>query len=79
MQYKIHEQMYVHLLHLTFLLNNNCCLVSGSSISVLSVCQVAGTAGSLCPVLTVTVLLPTAGQEGDQGRTPPDQQRPQNL
>lgn len=54
-------------------------LVSGSSISVLSVCQVAGTTGSLCPVLTVTVLLPTAGQEGDQGRTPPDQQRPQNL
>lgn len=59
--------------------NFYCSSVSGSSISVLSVCQVAGTAGSLCPVLTVTILLPTVGQEGDQGRTPPDQQRPQNL
>lgn len=56
-----------------------CCLVGRSSISVLSVCQVAGTAGPVCSVLTVTVLLPTAGTAGDQGRTPPDQQRPQNL
>lgn len=56
-----------------------CCLVSWSSISVLSVCQVAGTAGPVCKVLTVTVLLSTAGTAGDQGRTPPDQQRPQNM
>lgn len=74
MQYKIHEQMLY-----TCFIELYCCLVSGGSISVLSVCQVAGTAGSLCPVLTVTVLLPTVGQEGDQGRTPPDQQRSQNL